>query len=278
MSSIDLTFICASIDDDQSIASFLKDLNKKIENQSLFKINLIFVDQNNKERSDFCKSLFPNINYIHSQKLGLAYNRNIGLKNLKTDIYAFIDSDCKLDENYFIFLYQTLVKTKEKNEILIYGKIVDDEKGNDLFKKWPKKERFLRTHEKWIFSTSVNIIYKNTKVFFDENFGLGSKYPSCEDLDYALRTPGHIYYSHKIIVNHPYQNFNEIDTKKIFNYAKGFGALCRKQGIFCGFILLTASVVHAIFKLFKKTELLKVKASIRGKIIGFAAYKKCFTT
>lgn len=274
MNNTKLTFICASIDDNHSIASFLKDLNKKTGSQSLFEINLIFIDQNNRERSKFCKALYPNINYIHSNKLGLAYNRNIGLENLKTDIYTFIDSDCKLDENYFEYLFNALEETKEKNKILIYGKIVDNKTGNDLFKKWPKKERFLKKYEKFLFSTSVNIVYKNTKVFFDENFGLGSTYPSCEDLDYALRTPGYIYYSNKIIVTHPHQNFNENDEKKIFNYAKGFGALCRKQGNFYGFILLTTSIFHALFKLFKKTDILKVKASIKGKIAGFIEYKK----
>ena len=274
MENTELTFICASLDEDKTIEKLLKDLNKKTENQSLFKISLIFIDQNHKERSKFCKKLYPNIKYIHSSKLGLAYNRNIGLKNLKTDLYTFIDSDCKLDENYFESLFKVLIKTKEKNKILIYGKIVDSETGNDLFKKWPKKERFLKEHEKLLFSTSVNIVYKNTKVFFDENFGLGSIYPSCEDLDYALRTPGYIYYSNEIVITHPHQNFNENDEKKIFNYAKGFGALCKKQGNFIGFILLIASIFHALFKLFKKTDISKVKASIKGKITGFIEYKK----
>lgn len=271
MKKINFSFICATIDNTNDVVYFLKHLNELIERNYYLNINLILIDQHKTCRKELFSKLIKNLKYIHSSKKGLSLNRNIGLKNLNSEIFSFIDCDCRLNDDYFQIV--NVFFKKNKNDIL-YGKIKQIDNQNDLFKKWPRKIKFLSQFDKWTLSTSVNVIYRKNDLLLDETLGLGTNFGSCEDIDFALRQKSNAIYNPNLFISHPFQSFSTNDTSKIYSYAKGFGALCRKHLSIISTLLLLASFLTPPIKIVtKKSNFSQAKASICGKIHGFLRYK-----
>lgn len=273
---IEIDFICATIDETKNLKKFVDSFISNTEHPQFY-LKLIIIDQFPYNREAFFKKNKEKIIYIHSKKRGLSYNRNIGLEFSKSEIYSFIDSDCLIDKNYLAVLYKILIKTKNYEYISIYGKINSIENNEGILKKWPRNDKYLTKTEVWRLSTSVNIVYKtkNFKLRFDEELGLGTNFGSCEDIDYALRTPGYKFYSHKLITYHPSQNFFENTNNKIYSYGLGFGALCRKHLYFTGFLILIAGIFKKSIEPFmSKTTFQQSYISIKSRIIGFLLYEQ----
>lgn len=269
---MNFTLICATIDSTEIVSEFIRHIDQSKKNNSYLKVHLIIIDQFKKSRSNEFINLTENLTYIHSKKRGLSYNRNIGLSNLDSEIFSFIDCDCRIDSYYFEKIYEFFSNNESG---ILYGKIQELDKTNDLFKKWPKKEKNLNYIERWLFSTSVNIVYRKTDLLLDEDLGLGSTYGSCEDIDFAIRQFSKAHFNPKLIVMHPFQNFSTNSNIKIYNYALGFGALCKKHLSLLSLILLVISIFSTIIKLIKrKSNFEQAKYSIKGKINGFFNYKK----
>ena len=274
MSNIDFSIICATIDPTEDVEEFLKHLTEcinKVKNQ--ISIDLILVDQFKESREKYLRKINPNIRYIHSQKKGLSLNRNLGIRLIQSNAYAFIDCDCRINASYFYNFLE--MKKNHPYASMIYGKIASIENNQDIFKSWPKKQKEISMRERWLISTSVNIIYIGKTELFDESFGIGANYGSCEDIDLALRFQGIAIYTPKIKILHPLQDFSKNSNEKIFKYAVGFGALCRKHTGIYSKVMFFLSVASS----FKKIILLQCsysqfKSSLMGKLTGFLNFKR----
>lgn len=271
---IKLDFICASLEKTDHIIDFLKNFKNSTKHEK-FKINLILVDQNPISRETIFKNYYPEIIYTHSRTKGLSLNRNIGLEKSFSKYYSFIDSDCSIDENYFNYLHETIIRHDIYQDIVIFGKIQSLEDKIDLFKKWPKNKKELTKLDSWKLSTSVNIVYKCKKIRFDEKLGIGAKFGSCEDIDYSLRVNGKKIYDPNLIIYHPHQSFHESNNEKIYSYGLGFGALCKKNISFFSICFFTAGIVKKIIDPFLgRAKLYQSYISIKGRIHGFISYEK----
>lgn len=268
----EFTFICATIDSTNDVKDFILHLDDLKKQNDQFKINLILIDQHPTSRSNELSTLSSETLYIHSKKKGLSLNRNIGIDNLQPGFFSFMDCDCRIDKNYFVEVEKNF---NHKKIDFLYGKIAEIDSENDVFKKWPKKEKSINLFDKWIYSTSVNIVYQTKDIYFDELLGIGANYGSCEDVDFALRKKGVAFYSPHLITRHPAQPFASNDIKKIKSYATGFGALCKKHLSFFSIFLFSISLITPIKKLvFRQSSFAQAKASIQGKIHGFCNYRK----
>ncbi len=157
-----------------------------INNQLLKPIEIIVIDNNtSKYESKYLRDIIAssnisseiNIKILKSPKNSGAIARNIGVKNAKTNLIAFLDSDVILDENY----YSTLINYFKKNKNLIAIQGVDKsliEAQNNfsnkhfIFKLFNSFEQFFETSSLYsrdsaYVSPSLAVAHPNVKSEFE---------------------------------------------------------------------------------------------------------------
>lgn len=270
---IEFNIISATIDSTAQVINFIKHIKNAYQSHSnCINLNLIIVDQFSSNREYIFLQELPSLTYIHSNQKGLSLNRNIGINQLKSNIYTFLDSDCEIDSTYFENFLSSF--EEKNNNCMIYGSIKSTENKNiNVFKKWPIQSKKFNNFEKWIYSTSVNIIYIGKPIYFDEHLGLGTHFGSCEDIDYALRFNKESFFNSNLYIYHPNQTFEDTNLEKIISYSRGYGALCKKHFSIISLFFLTASIFYKIIKINPKNSK-KSLLSIKYRLHGFLKFKK----
>lgn len=270
---IEFNIISATIDSTSQVLNFIKHIKNAYQSHcNYIKLNLIIVDQFDSNREYIFLQELPSLTYIHSDQKGLSLNRNIGINQLKSNIYTFLDSDCEIDSTYFENFLSSF--EEKNNNCMIYGSIKSTENKNiNVFKKWPIRSKKFNIFEKWIYSTSVNIIYIGKPIYFDEHLGLGTYFGSCEDIDYALRFDKESFFNSNLHIYHPSQTFEDINIQKAISYSRGYGALCRKHFSIISIFFFTSSIFYKIIKI-KQKNIKKSLLSIKGRLHGFLKFKK----
>jgi glycosyltransferase involved in cell wall biosynthesis len=253
---------------------------KSLLNQHYKFFELIIVDQNTNNLIDdlilnYSKSI--EIKHFKSNKLGLSYNRNIGLKYAIGDIIAFPDDDCEYPKTLLNEVYTQFILNK--NIDIITGSTFD--KNTKLaYLKSPIHSVLVNYRN--IFSTAISFTifvknYNKYKLTFDEKLGVGADFGSSEETDFLvqfLQQNVKMLYLPNIIVFHPVTNFQETNSR-IFNYAKGFGAFHRKYFFKHNFIYAFRFIFFIFINLFRILtfqDLKKNFTSLKGKITGFVNY------
>jgi glycosyltransferase involved in cell wall biosynthesis len=274
-----ISIICATIEERETVASFIRSIESSlIKAGNDLNCELILVDQ----RGDSAlNNLTVNVSglrlaHIHSKVRGLSYNRNIALNNCTGEWIMCSDADCIIDENYF----SAFLRASERypDATVFFGKILEIGTFRNIFRSWPTKIQKVSLLNRWALSTSVNAIWMTAGNArrYDNSFGLGSLYPSCEDIDFFLHNKfSQIYYLPSLVVLHPYQSPATISILKARSYSYGFGALCRKHIFRMGLFFLVASIL----KKFADTIVGKSPTKyflpiVLSRVAGFMAYKR----
>lgn len=274
-----VTLVIATINRYEEVDNLLKSIESLDYPKN--NIEIIIVDQNlKKDLTEIIKKYFSlDIKHIKSREKGLSKNRNLGIEKSTGEIICFPDDDCK-------FLKNTLKNVVEKfkknpNIYAFLGKIID-EKGEDCIRKWPVKSETINLKNFYLKNTSITLFKRNDiKNYFDENFGVGSKYGACEDADFLYRILKRgllVQYNPNIILFHP--NFkNRISKEKSYNYGIGFGAFCKKNKDLNIIILFFKSTIWFLIRsiiYFIKIDFSSAKVMIyglKGRIYGYIFYK-----
>tara|TARA_B110000503_G_C7163470_1_gene420783 strand:- start:2670 stop:3521 length:852 start_codon:yes stop_codon:yes gene_type:complete len=279
-----ISFICAvyGIEKFGYIEKLIKSiiLEKEIEKQ------LIIVDQNEgSELKEFLEFNFKSIKnfrlcYLRSEK-GLSRARNKGIEVAENNILCFPDDDCeypngmlKKINNFFInnSKYQVLIsevrETNKKYKLAFTGATGHKElKSNDVFNS----------------CCSISIFHLNYfNIRFDEDFGLGAKYGSCEDYDYIIsliKQNAKVFFSDDYYVLHPDNLSLKINSlgKKIKKNSIGHGVYFRKH-----FDVLWKSAIYKIFGqlimsvlfIFNYNKSKNYLTSFKSRLKGFINYNK----
>lgn len=225
--------------------NYLRRLILSIIKQDNIEKELIIVDQN---KCDTIKNIVDaykhrlEIIYLKSSTPGLSKARNIGLDLAKHDIIAFPDDDCEFPENIFEKVIEFFDKNSEY-EILITSVLETHSKYKLRFTN-RKNRGELKKNEIFTNCCSISIFHKvSSKIYFDENFGLGSKFRSCEDYDYVTsisKINRKIFFDPMLNVLHPDSNklSNAEILLKIKNNAFGHGAYFRKYFYYIPFVVI----------------------------------------
>ncbi len=122
-------------------------------------------------------SLPANIRMIFSNEKGISKSRNLALAHAQGDILMLADDDVIYEPGFHtkVLKYHQLYD----DEVIIFP--LKDEKDR-LFGKFPPRDIHISRFE---YVYSPQICFKRTLldygIFFDENFGLGAKYPDSEN-------------------------------------------------------------------------------------------------
>jgi glycosyltransferase involved in cell wall biosynthesis len=164
-----------------------------------------------------------NINLINVNEIGLSKSRNLAIANAKADICLLADDDI-VYENNFESIILNAFNLNPSADIITFK--MNDFKGNS-FKDYP----IIKKHNKksLSFVNSVVIAFRrnsiiSNKVFFDENFGLGSTFQTADEyvfLRNALNLNLNIVFHNEVILSHPVDSSGKDVASDRILFAKG---------------------------------------------------------
>lgn len=260
-------------------------LMQSFKRQTYKNFELIVIDQNDNNKVEEIVSKYKNdivVKYIKSDKIGLSYNRNIGIKMAKGQIIAFPDDDCVYEDDTL----EKVIKFFEGNaDYRIYSCKTMDANKVDAFKKM---------YDGTCEISSINVLDTITSItffvhfkeqdytLFDEKLGVGGPFGSGEEIDYILDLLSKGYkgrYFGDDIIYHPAKKHSKSKEKyqRDFNYGRGFGALCKKQIVYrkdYKFLkVMTSKLIRNVGGLVLSSSKDYHSATIKGRINGFREYK-----
>ena len=164
-----------------------------------------------------------NINLINVNQIGLSKSRNLAIENAKADICLLADDDI-VYENNFESIILNAFNLNPSADIITFK--MNDFEGNS-FKSYP----IIKKHNKksLSFVNSVVIAFRrnsiiSNKVFFDENFGLGSTFQTADEyvfLRNALNLNLNIVFHNEVILSHPVDSSGKDVASDRILFAKG---------------------------------------------------------
>lgn len=260
----------------------LVELLESLKYQTYKNFEVLIIDQNELINIDTIVNNFHaffSIKHVKSTRKGIAINKNIGIKNSRGSLITFADDDCV----YYPETLQDAFDFSQKNAKvdLFYGRIYDIKEKKNIIRNWSNKELKLNKfnfHNNYSGTTSF---IKNSNLVFDENFGVGSNYGCGEEFDYimqSLKLGMNVMYTPAISMWHPKLDVNVMSREKVYYYAKGYGAVFRKNlNLIYGILFISSlcyqllQMIICIFKADLKTSM-KRSVALKGRIDGFCTY------
>ncbi|OBT02718.1 hypothetical protein A9257_20875 [Vibrio cyclitrophicus] len=188
-----------------------------------------------------------NIKIITSNSGGLSKSRNLALQNTSSQYIIFSDDD----NSYIKDLCKVVShRLSELNFPEFLSFRIEDETG-EYFKAYPNK---LSKHNRRsiLRLSSIENVYdvrfiRSNGLMFDESFGLGAKYPSCEQPIFAsciLSSGGIGYFFPETVTFHPKENSGD-------NFYTENSSLARKKMLEIVFGNVKGKLLYSFF-VFKK--------------------------
>ena len=275
----------------KNLNSFLSIRNTLLKwpNNVVFIINRQIKDLNYESKTIAHKSYIEyQTPYISLSKARNSLSRIARETQQEYDYFIHIDDDAYIYDYHL--LMQSLLYLKRNNiNCLIIGSIC---KPNlDPINKHIKNYKTFKTLNLYKHNSIMGscICYGkdiiNEKIFFDEKFGLGSKFGGSEETDFfinVLNKKIEVLYNPLFIVIHPPTFKNQYNFKKMYQYGLGRGAVYKKyintyRLEMISFLLVSIIVNFGLFLLglfslqgsYSKRNI----ALAFGKIIGFIRFK-----
>lgn len=282
------SLIMATIGRYEETRRFLEALKK----QTYPHYELIVVDQSaTDEIEKLCDTYREcmSISHIRSERFGISFARNQGLKIANGDVLGFPDDDCEYPEN----LLYTVTKYFDQYPGIhgLTGCVQDKQTGLPVAGRFAKTQGFVTIRNLWCKHISVSMFLKNSVIEevgeFDEDFGLGAEYGSGEETDLllrALKSGFSMFYTPDIVVYHP-DPLRVIDAHTInraYKYGLGAGALFRKHVCHHGNWKLVPQVISQtarplagslIYRFLNPNRSRYYIQSCKGKVAGFLRYR-----
>ncbi len=182
---------------------------------------LLVMDKNDELYKMFLNSIPVSVNILINKNPGLSEARNLGIKNAKGDIIAFIDDDAVADKNYYL---SALIKNYEEPNVAgVVGKILPKEKpgypeelywiGGFTYKGFPQVRCEVRNGHGCNMSFRKEVFDKAG--LFDVKLGrVGKKLVTAEETEFSIRVlnsiPGSkIIYDPEVVVHHKVHEYRQ---------------------------------------------------------------------
>ena len=220
-------------------------LNNIFVNYNAHSIPILIINQT--QNLNFSCPHYDNINLINVNEIGLSKSRNLAIENAKADICLLADDDIVYENNFESIIINAF-NLNPSADIITFK--MNDFKGNS-FKDYP----IIKKHNKksLSFVNSVVIAFRrnsiiSNKVFFDENFGLGSTFQTADEyvfLRNALNLNLNIVFHNEVILSHPVDSSGKDVASDRILFAKG--ALFYKYYN----VLSLLKLIHYLYLMFK---------------------------
>ena len=195
-------------------------VDDKIKLENINKLNTIVINQLiNKKKSVY---RLPNI-FSYSEK-GLSKSRNKAIEKSDAEICLISDDDVQYKNDIENIILRSFLNNKDADIITFQIETPDGKKYKNY-----KKESFWHTKKTLMSVSSIEIAFRresiiNNNIKFDENFGLGTSFPTGEEIIFltdALKKGLKILYIPIPIVIHPLESSGKDYDNEILIKAKG---------------------------------------------------------
>ena len=277
-----ISFIIASVDRDRELQECIVCIEKAYEHIKDVAIEILVVFQDTKENKTI-KTNHPELTtFYYIKNRGLSLARNFGIKKSTGEYLVFLDDDTIINEDFLDIL--------SKN-ISIMGASAFCCRDTDPIKSQLYSNSLLRNNTKslnyfeYAYFAGYAHVLKRSKMekigLYDEQFGIGAKYPGAEESDIFFRLKHcreKVIYLPTLVVYHPIGNATP--EYKRFQYSYAFGAMITKQ-IFLDakhlviYLLIIADIICKSFLRFlqatfflKSIETKNARFQYRSVLIG----------
>jgi GT2 family glycosyltransferase len=115
----DLSIIISSYNARKTISCCIESLRRQ---RTTRHFEVIVVDSSNDDTAQLVRDHYPNVRLITSPiRIYCGDARNIGMSVIRSDLIAFLDADCYVDENWVDVVFQA-----HRSEALLVGGIIDN--------------------------------------------------------------------------------------------------------------------------------------------------------
>ena len=228
----------------------LKRLFISLENQNNKSFELIIVSQgNHKIIEELLREFTFKYNQIKIEKKGLSLARNIGMKYVSGNYVILADDDARYPEDSI----NKIIKEVKNNDAEIICFNIFDPISNRYYKDYSKHKRNVGIIQ-LLKKSSIEICFNLTKIdkskiIFNEQFGLGTKFHSGEEnlLMNSLRKEGYkIKFINETIVYHRIRKKLEIDEAFIKAKAEVLKIILGKFGAYIYLNLILIKNINKI--------------------------------
>ena len=255
-----ISLIVTTINNYENIFRLFSSLRTQIIPKKNFEI--IFIDQSMSKKFSDLINIFSDLNiYYYAHEIdSLSKIRNFGVLKSHGNIYAFPDDDCWYYPDTLYYVYNYFIQKPDCKSLC--GRIFDKVNNKNLVKKWPNKNTVVNSWNYYFLASATTLFTKN-KFLFNETIGPGTKYGSCEDVDYFFKLTkfNNFEYDTRINILHPDMNAYELSENKSFNYGLGFGFFFKNNLTPINFILYITSLLYLLYRIFKYLLFCKFKYS-----------------
>jgi glycosyltransferase involved in cell wall biosynthesis len=276
-----ISLIIPTYDRYEEVGKLLETLKNQDCNKDDFEV--IIVDQNDKIDLAPITSLYLNeLNLTHYKTpvKGIANAKNKGIELSSAPIITFPDDDCTYYPNTITIALNFLKSHPDAD--VVYGRLYDRDTRKNIMRNWPLVEKQVTIFNFHYTYSAITAFIRKNAIRFDTNFGVGSSYGVGEELDYLLQTfklKLNSTYTPLIDIWHPQINPDVMPPEKVYYYAKGYGAICKKHLSFIMFFTFLMSNLFQILQIVKSLLLFNNKfaykrwLALKGRIVGFNNFK-----
>lgn len=210
----------------------LRPLLDSLEAQTANAYECIIIDQNPSRAIEKSLSTYRNIRYVHSDKKGNSYNRNIGIRLAKYPLIGFPDDDCVYKNDV---IANVLTSYPPSSTVVGVSGVWADSVTNTPVM-CGRGAQHATPWNIWAAMTNLTI-FLNTEIVrtvggYSEYFGLGSGiFEGGEETDLILKildTGATILYTDTIVVQHRQDKYVVTNPTKQAGYEEAWGALFKK--------------------------------------------------
>lgn len=192
-------------------------------------VNILIINQTDDDK--LLNTTQANIRVINTLERGLAKSRNMAIRNISTRYAILTDDDVILRDNIYDKIQKAFSAFPKAGVIRFQAA----KEKNILFSKYPDKPIANLSLFSRMGMSSIELVVnidklKDTKVFFDENFGLGATFGNALEqafIDNVKKSDLQIAYYPELIVNHPDDCSGRDSRSDKLYYVNG--ALARKM-------------------------------------------------
>lgn len=242
------------------------------------KFEVIIVDQNRDRLIDDLIARYKEqlqLIHIKSTRKGLSYNRNLGIRQSSGTYISVPDDDCTYYPDS-LEKADAALETFGEPDMLI-GRVYNRNQQKFVFKKTPANTLEVNTSNFHSIVSSISLFFKKGTIIFDEDFGIGEKYPSNEDGElilHFLTTGKKVFYTPSVEFNHPPYSAANMPVEKLYAYGIGFGAMCKKYAsptlnwLYFKVVVFQCLMILKSLLALNFTEVKRRRAALKGRIKG----------
>lgn len=249
----------------------LEFLEVMFQNNTLSEYQILIINQTTADC--LLTSERPNVRVINSFERGLSKSRNLAMNHAIGDICLLADDDVIYLKGFETLVLQSHKRLKDA-DLITYKTLTTEDRP---YYEYPKNESVLGRFCKYVLSIEISFKRKSiveSKVRFNENFGLGATFQDSENyifLQDLMHQCNHklMFVPEFIVIHEPFSSSSQVDSDRLI-FARS--ALSYKRYGNAAYIY----VAKLIYFLFRKNyiKFKDINHKINVAHSGIATYKK----